>query len=189
MNKAVIKYPAKTISELKKVALVSKDIDFLKKIVSYEKRKPTPIYYMHETETVIRNWKGDIIDPETLATDPFDLAFNFTDITVGWYLHRLPAKETDLYDEVNMHSRHNKDFFKFYIRELPKDVSFPLQRGFNWEEACFERIHQSDFKRRMDIEGLFTKSEKTYYHYLINGNKITSSCPPSNGAPYTTSIG
>lgn len=185
------KYIANDLSELKKVALLNKDIDFLRKIVRFEKRKPAPIYYMHETETVIRNWKGEVIDPETLTKDPFDLAFNFIEITVGWYLQKMPVKDTDLYDEVNSDNRRDgiDTFFKFYIRELPKDVSFPLPEGFNWEQACFERSQQSDFRARKDVMGLFVKCEKTYYHYLINGNKVMSNCPPRDGTPYTTSLG
>ncbi len=146
-------YESNSIDNLKREALINRDVDTLKNIKEYDKlRKGRVIYYCLENESVIRDSNGNEISPDQLPFPQDETSLHFLSLDMGKVLKRQLEKPGDLQADISFISKTSHDF-TVTIRELPEGTKFPIPNDFNWFEICEQHITKDqpiDHHRRLN---------------------------------------
>lgn len=184
-------YLTNSMPTLKREALAAQDIDVLRQIRTYEDRlRKEQIYYIRESETIIRDEHGNEIDPKVLPFPQNETSLHFREIIIGALYSLMKDKPGDLMSDIRLVGSQGKEW-SVMILEVPDKTDFPIRGGFPWWViTCWEYVKSGEYVRphwrsHYRLDG---QPKSRIYRYEINGNRIISNQPPRNGSPYTTTI-
>lgn len=195
-------YLSNDISDLKRAALVNKDLDLLRALdKSIKRSKGWRVLYARLDESLVRDETGALVPIESIGVSRYDMPFHFCSIAFAPGLKNpaLGWPEGHLYFSLTLSQEERMS--KLIIYELPPATEFPLPDSFGWDvwievannylkatDQVFRNWNEwSDWIRRYPAGRFFPKPDSMrIYQYKDNfGNTILTNSPPKDGRPYT----
>lgn len=195
-------YLSNDINDLKRAALVNKDIELLRALdKSIKRSKGWRVLYARLDESVLREASGEIVRVDSTGLDDYDFALNFFRVGYAPSLKNPSSGWPDghLYRSLNSSSTIQTP--KVAVYELPPDTEFPIPEAFGWDEwldSALRYLKSTNIRVRnikewaawMDQfpeDRFFPDRVKSkIYRYKDNfGNTILTNSPPADGRPYT----
>lgn len=158
-------YRSNNLTEIKREALINRDVEALANIVSFEKdNRARTYYYKRAGEDCIRTKDGLAIDLETLGIDLHKVWEIFWCFEFAYLLENHQAEPGSLMRDIT-----DKPGFRNLtkvILEIPDETPFPIGEDFDWIASSKEYLGRTNIlpvERRLDGH-LFYK----IIHYVKN---------------------
>lgn len=124
-------YQANNLTDIKREALINRDLEALANIVTFEKDNRARTYYYKRTgEDCIRTKEGLAIDLETLGIDFYRVWERFWCFEFAYLLENHQAEPGSLMRDITDKPGY-RDLSKI-ILEIPDETVFPIPEDFDW---------------------------------------------------------
>jgi len=154
-------YLSNSERDLKRAALVNKDLDLLRAITDYDEfTEDYDFFYVRENESVIRDRTGNVVTSDMLPYPQEEASLHLMTITCGQIMAMMPDEPGDLVQEIQFVNKSGNRWRGMILEVLP-DTEFPLPESFDWFAMCAanpRRKYPGGHQRRLNGYSWHTKA-------------------------------